>query len=76
MQLWINQELDFFKIHILLLQTFQDKFASFAKPVSESVFVSRYVIDSKQLYAKINISEQRHSAAAYYQQNIAKYNES
>ena len=67
-QILINQELDFFKNSYFTAQTFQDKFAAL---LSRERNVSRYVIDPKQFYAKISISES--DIAAYYQQNIAKY---
>lgn len=67
-QLLIEQMLNFFKTSYFSSVTFQNKFTEL---LSRERNVSSYIIDPKQFYAKINVSES--DVAAYYQQNISQY---
>ncbi len=67
-QLAISSILDFYKNSYFSSETFKDKFAAL---LSRERNVSKYVIDPKQFYAKINISES--DIKAYYQQNLASF---
>lgn len=67
-QLLIEQMLDFFKSSYFASNTFQTKFAQL---LSRERNVSQYVVDPKQFYAKIQLSES--DINSYYQQNIQQY---
>jgi len=64
----IEDYLDFFKNSYFASATFESKFAEL---LSRQRNVSQFVIDPKQFYAKINLSES--DIAGYYQQNITKF---
>lgn len=64
----MQEYLDFFKNSYFTSNAFESKFAEM---LSRERNVSQYVIDPKQFYSKINLSES--DIAGYYQQNIAKY---
>lgn len=67
-QLLIEQMLDFFKNSYFVSQTFESKFAEL---LSRERNVSQFVIDPKQFYDKITVSES--DINAYYQQNIQQF---
>lgn len=67
-QLLIEQMLDFFKSTYFASNTFQTKFAQL---LSRERNVSQYVVDPKQFYAKIQLSES--DINSYYQQNIQQF---
>ena len=67
-QLLITSFVDFFKNSYFSSNLFQEKFIAL---LSRERNVSQYVVDPKQFYGKINISES--NINAYYQQNIAQF---
>lgn len=67
-QLLIEQMVNFFKSSYFVSNTFQDKFAGL---LSRERNVSQYVIDPKQFYSKINLTES--DINGFYQQNIQQY---
>jgi peptidyl-prolyl cis-trans isomerase D len=67
-QILISQMVDFFKNSYFTSDAYSNKFAQL---LSRQRNVSRYVIDPRQFYSKVNLTESE--IAADYQQNLAKY---
>lgn len=67
-QILIEQMINFFKNSYFVSNTFQTKFSEL---LSRERNVSQYVVDPKQFYDKITLSES--DINSYYQQNIQQY---
>lgn len=67
-QILLKTILDFYKNSYFISTAFQDKFAAL---LSRERNVSQYVIEPKNFYSKISISES--AVNAYYQQNVVSF---